>query len=165
MHSNHESAPSALSWRIKEQPGFTTVEFMGEVDEKSDFADLRSRLKGHVAFHLAGVRRVNSFGAREWVDFVRHLPGVTELTFTHCSPAIVAQLNMIYGFRGKARVRSLFAPYACSRCEREEERLFHPDIDVRRSDFTHMPTIDCVCGGRLEFDDVVERYLGFLREP
>ena len=164
VQSNQESTAAALSWRIREQPGFTTVEFLGAIDEKAEFAQLRSGLEGHVVFHLAGVRRINSFGVREWVNFVRDLPGVTELTLTHCSPAIVAQLNMIYSFRGKARVRSFYAPYACSRCEREEEKLFHSENDFPKGDFTRMPTVDCACGGRLEFDDVVERYLGFLRE-
>jgi len=165
VQSSHESAAPTLSWRIKEQPGVTTVEFLGEIDERADFTEMRSRLKGRVVFHLAGLRRINSFGVREWVNFVRDLPGVIELTFSHCSPAIVAQLNMIYSFRGKAQVRSFFAPYACSRCEREEEKLFHSESDFPKRDFTRMPTIECACGGRLEFDDVVERYLGFLREP
>ena len=55
----------ALSWRIKERPGFTTVEFFGEIDENADFAELRRRLRGAVVFHLAEVRRINSCGVRE----------------------------------------------------------------------------------------------------
>jgi hypothetical protein len=34
----------ALSWRIKERPGATVVEFFGEIDENADFAELRRRL-------------------------------------------------------------------------------------------------------------------------
>jgi hypothetical protein len=155
----------ALSWRIRERPGFTSVEFVGEVDENADFSELKRRLKGNVVFHLAEVRRINSCGVREWVNFVRDLPHVGELVFTHCSPAIITQLNMIFNFRGPAKVRSFLAPYVCERCSREEEKLLDvaqhfPNHDVRR-----VPDFACdKCGARMEFDDIPERYLSFLSE-
>src|SRR4029079_15036018 len=101
---------------IKERPGFTTVEFTGEIDENADFSELRRQLKGAVVFRLSGVRRINSFGVREWVNFVRDLPNGSVLVFSHCSPAIVTQLNMIYNFRGPASVRSVYALYVCEGC-------------------------------------------------
>jgi len=154
-----------LSWRIKERAGFTTVEFFGEVDENADFAELKGRLKGPVVFHLGEVRRINSCGVREWVNFVRDLPQVSELTFSHCSPAIVTQLNMIYNFRGPARVRSFLAPYVCERCNREEERLLDVRQHFPRGDLTHLPAFRCEkCQAQLEFDDIPERYLAFLAE-
>jgi hypothetical protein len=154
----------ALSWRIKERPGFTTVEFTGEIDENADFSELRKRLKGTVVFHLAEVRRINSCGVREWVNFVRDLPTVTELTFSHCSPAIVTQLNMIYNFRGAARVRSFFAPYVCDSCGHEEEKLL--DVQAQFADGQiRVPDFACEhCGAAMEFDDLPERYLSFLTE-
>src|SRR5438045_5300629 len=128
MKAESSSEPVALSWRIKERPGFTSVEFFGEIDENADFAELKRRLRGNVVFHLADVRRINSCGVREWVNFVRDLPNVTELVFSHCSPAIVTQLNMIYNFRGAATVRSFYAPYVCEECNNEEEKLL--DVDT-----------------------------------
>ena len=110
----------------------TTVEFVGEIDENADFADLRRRLRGPVAFQLGEVRRINSCGVREWVNFVRDLPHVTDLSFSHCSPAIVTQLNMIYNFRGRAKIRSFYAPYVCDACGREEEQLI--DAHAERDD-------------------------------
>jgi hypothetical protein len=154
--------PVALSWRIKERPGLTTVEFVGEIDENADFIELRRRLRGTVAFQLAEVRRINSCGVREWVNFVRDLPHVTDLSFSHCSPAIVTQLNMIYNFRGAARIRSFYAPYVCEKCGLEEEKL----VDVLGAGATHeLPTFGCSqCGSAMEFDDLPERYLSFLAE-
>jgi len=85
--------PVPLSWRIKERPGHTLVEFHGEIDEHADFGELRRRLRGALVFDLGEVRRINSCGVREWVNFVRDLApapgntsGVTDLVFTHCSP-------------------------------------------------------------------------------
>jgi hypothetical protein len=164
MDASTRPDPVALSWRIKERPGFTTVEFTGEIDENADFGELRRRLKGPVVFHLAEVRRINSCGVREWVNFVRDLPGVTELTFTHCSPAIVTQLNMIYNFRGAAKVRSFYAPYVCDACGHEDEKL----LDVQNqfpNGPSKVPEYACEqCGAAMEFDDLPERYLSFLNE-
>src|SRR5687767_16034107 len=154
----------ALSWRIKERPGFTSVEFFGEIDENADFAELRRRLRGQVVFNLGEVRRINSCGVREWVNFVRDLPSVSELVFTHCSPAIVTQLNMIFNFRGSAKVRSFYAPYVCDSCGHEEGKL----LDVQAQfpgGVGKVPDFACEqCGAPMEFDDLPERYLSFLAE-
>lgn len=152
----------ARTW-IKERPGLTTVEFVGEIDENADFIELRRRLRGTVAFQLAEVRRINSCGVREWVNFVRDLPHVTDLSFSHCSPAIVTQLNMIYNFRGNARIRSFYAPYVCERCGAEEEKLV--DVPTQAGARQEIPSFACSsCGATMEFDDLPERYLSFLAE-
>lgn len=168
MDAATEGAP--LSWRIRERPGVTTVEFVGEIDENADFADLRRRLRGPVAFQLGEVRRINSCGVREWVNFVRDLPHVTDLSFSHCSPAIVTQLNMIYNFRGRAKIRSFYAPYVCDACGREEEQLIDVPTQAGLSPRTGagrptLPNFACVeCQAPMEFDDLPERYLSFLAE-
>ena len=165
MDTKQPAESVALSWRLKERGGITTVEFFGEIDEHADFTELRRRLKGAVVFHLAEVRRINSCGVREWVDFVRDLPAITDLVFTHCSPAIVAQLNMIFNFRGAAKIRSFLAPYHCEECGHEEEKLL--DIPSMLSDrvATSVPEFACEsCAGTMEFDDLPERFLAFLRD-
>ncbi len=165
MATNSHADSVALSWRIKERPGFTTVEFFGEIDENADFTELRRRLKGAVVFHLGDVRRINSCGVREWVNFVRDVPGVTELTFTHCSPAIVTQLNMIYNFRGQAKVRSFYAPYICENCNNEEEKLLDVQSQFPGGEVGSVPEFECEnCNDEMEFDDLPERYLSFLTE-
>lgn len=156
----------SLSWRIKERSGFTTVEFSGEIDENTDFSELTNSLSGNVVFHLENVRRINSCGVREWVNFVRDLPNVRELTFAHCSPAIVTQLNMIYNFRGNAHLRSFYAPYICDECDLELDKLI--DIETHFPNGTaelKAPEYICdSCGQPLEFDDLPEHYLAFLSE-
>jgi len=155
--------PVALSWRVKERPGYTDVEFYGEIDENADFAELRRRLRGPVTFHLAEVRRINSCGVREWVAFVRDLPAVSELTLSGCSPAIVTQLNMIYNFKGPGRVRSFLAPYVCGACGAEEDKLI--DVEMAGRPLRGLPEFSCShCGAGMDFDDLPERYLSFLND-
>ncbi len=155
----------SLSWRIKERAGFTTVEFSGEIDENSDFAELAARLQGNVVFNLQHVRRINSCGVREWVNFVRELPNVEALTFSHCSPAIVAQLNMIYNFRGAAKLRSFYAPYICDDCDIEVIKLLDIETSFPKPGVIEPPEFSCEsCGEALEFDDLADHYLAFLTE-
>lgn len=159
----HEDTP-ALRWAIEEDAGGAVVHFSGEIDENADFDLLKVTLLGPVVFDLGGITRINSCGVREWVNFVRDLPAVTRLEYTRCSPAIVNQLNTIYNFRGPARVRSLLAPYVCERCGVEEHKLI--EIDERFPLASMMvPAFACAgCGGPMEFDELPERYLSFLRE-
>src|SRR5690606_38245911 len=64
----------SLTWQLEERGGVITVEFHGEIDENVDFTELRRALKGAVDFNLRDIRRINSCGVREWVNFVRELP-------------------------------------------------------------------------------------------
>lgn len=153
-----------FSWKVERDGEWLRVALRGEIDENADFSELRIVLRGNVELSLEGITRINSCGVREWVNFVRDLPGVTELTFTHCSPAIVTQLNMIYNFRGAAKVRSFYAPYVCDACGHEDEKL----LDVQNqfpSGPGKVPEYACEqCGAAMEFDDLPERYLSFLNE-
>ena len=152
---------AGLTWQIDEQGGVTRVAFAGEIDEHADFAPLRARLRGIVELDLGGIRRINSCGVREWVNFVRDLPGASELTFAACSTAVVTQLNMIYNFRGPARIRSFLAPYACDACGHDEDLL----VEVVPGRRVELPTPRCAsCGEVMQFDDLPERYLSFLAQ-
>jgi hypothetical protein len=92
------------------------------------------------------------------------MPAVTELTFSHCSPPIVTQLNMIFNFRGNAKVRSFYAPYICEKCGHEEDKLLDVQSQFPGGKF-RAPEFGCdSCGSPMEFDDLPERYLSFLNE-
>ena len=156
---------SALSWRFKRRPGFTLVELSGTLNENTDLSPLVAQLSGMVVLHLAEIRRINSNGVREWVNFVRDVSRSTDLTLTHCSVAVVQQLNAIFNFRGQARVRSFFAPYRCETCHHEEDRLFQVATLLEEPQHD-LPRAPCGrCGGALELDEVPERYLAFLHDP
>jgi len=156
---------ATLSWRIKEQPDLILVELRGDLSESAELDKLRRRLQGNVVLHLGAIRRVNSGGVREWVNFITVLSKSAQVTLTHCSPAIVAQLNMIFNFRGTASVRSFLAPYTCTRCDVEEEKLV--DIEAHFADRSsrRMPPFKCdACGAPMDFDEVADRYLSFLQD-
>jgi hypothetical protein len=151
----------AARFKVEQRGGATRVTFAGRFDEEVDFELLKTQLRGQVEFHLGAVTRVNSTGVRAWVDFVHALPAVTELAFTHCSPAVVTQLNTIDNFRGPARVTSLLAPYACEACALEELQLI--ELGAIGPSGT-LPEFHCArCGATMVFEDLPERYLAFLK--
>jgi hypothetical protein len=150
---------------VVDRPEGVEVSLGGDLDENADFSELRSLLHGRVSMHLGAVERINSCGVREWVNFMRALDGfsmVTELEMHACSPAVVGQLNTISNFRGMGRVASLLAPYLCERCDVEETRLV--EVALRPVE-TALPSFPCPrCGEPMEFDDLPDRYLSFLKE-
>jgi hypothetical protein len=165
METKAREDAAVLSWKIEQGPEDTVVKFAGEIDENADFTELRRWLEGPVTFHLGGIRRINSCGVREWVNFVRDLPEVTGLTFTHCSTAIVTQLNMIYNFRGNARILSFYAPYVCESCNAESDKLLDVEAQFPQENIDQVPEFACErCREPMEFDDLPERYLSFLME-
>jgi anti-anti-sigma regulatory factor len=170
VQAESETTPEApaLSYRIEEHAGSTVVTFSGEVDENADFSELKQRLaaRSPLVFELGDIRRINSCGVREWVNFVRELGqlGSSDLSFVACSPAIVTQLNMIYNFRGPAKVRSFLAPYVCSGCDHETEILLEVSTHFPGR-LRQPPAFACErCAAPLEFDDLPERYFSFLND-
>lgn len=169
MQTERFSMPSdrePMAWRIYERPGEVIVALVGEIDENADFAELGRLLPqtGRLVFDLGGIGGINSCGVREWVNFVRELDAGLEIALVACSSAIVTQLNMIYNFRGPARVLSFLAPYVCLVCAYEVDQLLKAAdhfSDANRAP----PVLSCpVCSGRMEFDELPERYLAFLND-
>src|SRR4051812_6416764 len=65
-----EVTGSMLNWKITARgPDRTVVLLYGEITESVTFGELM-QLRGRVAFDLAGVRRINSFGVRELLNFL-----------------------------------------------------------------------------------------------
>lgn len=158
-------AGEPFSWRITgHEGGGLQIELRGEIDENADFSELGHTLRGDVELTLEAITRINSCGVREWVNFMRGLTQVRTLWFVRCSPPVVLQLNTIFNFRGRARVRSFLAPYVCEACHADEYKLL--DVDEHFPDRrAHVPAFRCRrCGGVMVFDELPERYLSFLAE-
>jgi len=151
-----EVQDKALSWEIKNSEQGQLVVFTGVVDEDCDFHKL-ANLSGKVTFDLAGIWRISSGGVSRWIDFINSM-GVSSLSFVHCSIPVVMQINMIQGFKGPAEVQSFYAPYSCINTGVEEEWLLTRD---EVNDPFNPPSFPCE-GGKLELDEIPERYFSFL---
>ena len=140
----------------------TVVVVEGDVDERADLAMLGS-VSGPVELNLAGVRRFNSMGVRQWLHGLRRLAQRGQITCVECSVAVVLQLNMISGFLHHAAIRSFYAPMRCEACDRDTNHLCLTE-DVRADNRIEPPRCPA-CRLPMELDEPEDVYLLFLREP
>jgi eukaryotic-like serine/threonine-protein kinase len=139
--------------------GGARVVLRGRLTENSNLSSLVGKLGNPAVLDLAGVTRINSYGAREWLSFIRSIPSGTTVILERCPVAFVNQLNMIHDFAGRAVVRSVFVPYLCTRCHEPRERLV--DVSTRGKGGALQPAT-CECGGELEPDMLEEQFFAFL---
>jgi hypothetical protein len=142
------------------------VRFVGAFDDtfaRQDFAPLATERV--LLFDMEEVRKVTSFGVREWLEGLKSLRA-EYYGFARCRPAVVAQFNMVSGFLGRGQVLSLYAPYTCPECNQELEQLLDlrsqfPNLAARK-----IPPLRCSsCGVDAIFDDLPDSYFSFLLAP
>ena len=158
-----ESAPRP---EVVRGDGWSAVRFTGVIDEHSRLPDLHVPFGTRFLFiDLGGVERINSCGVRDWMDWIDQVsqPPV-EVVLLECSPPIVAQLNLVGGFAGRAAVQSIQAPYYCEHCDREAVLVLSVS-ELLAAPRPAAPPAPCDrCGQAMVFDDIEQSYFAFLRD-
>lgn len=133
----------------------------GMVDEGFP-SDAFANTSGVVVLDLAGVKRVTSFGIREWRKGISGMQ-MSALYFVNVPPCVMAQFGMIANFGGpKGQILSFLAPYRCLSCNAEQDRLFdrRTDTDIMVTD---PPIVTCkACNNPMEFDELPDLYRAAL---
>jgi hypothetical protein len=154
----------AATQRLRWQRDGEQLAFTGEVDlfSATPLKALAVQLGRRVVADLGDIRRINSLGVRSWIEFVQAL-GDRELVFRRCPPVMVEQINTVAGFRGRARIESVLAPYACERCQEGHQVLLEVGKDLAPPQ-DDAPARACPrCATPMSLDDLPERYFQFLR--
>lgn len=139
------------------------VSIHGVIDESSDLSPMTRLGKRPLHINMRGVRRINSYGVRAWLDAIRELPSTCKLSFIHCPPPVVDQCNMVSGFLGHGQLESFYAPMTCIECDEQIDQLF--ETAACRANGGKLPKTPCPrCGRPMEVDDLEEQYLLFVRE-
>jgi anti-anti-sigma regulatory factor/DNA-directed RNA polymerase subunit RPC12/RpoP len=145
----------------------TCLRLAGTIDEHFDGKKLALTVKAEtLILDLGGVRKISSFGIREWVDFVgvagEH---VRDLYLVECSPKVVDQLNMVANFAGKGNVFSFYAPYRCDYCDAERRVLLQVDRDFDAIRAQKPPERACqTCGHPEYFDEDAPTFLSYVAQ-
>jgi anti-anti-sigma regulatory factor len=139
------------------------VKLGGVIDEDNELSELVDRIpNGTAVIDLGEIERINSCGVRDWVNWLSKLEGNgTRSVLVECSPAIVAQINLVNNFTGSGVVKSFYVPYFCPECDEEKVLL------VEASDMGppphEPPTCRCdECDLVMDFDDMPDSYFAFL---
>ena len=150
---------------LTSRDGVSTLTLVGVVDEDNELVGLESKLAGGpLVLDLSEIDRINSCGVRDWVNWLGRIEkNGARPVFVSCSPAIVAQINLVNNFTAGGIIKSFYAPYYCPRCEKEKLlRLETRDL-LTLAPITTAPTCRCdECDGPMEFDDMEESYFAFL---
>lgn len=148
---------------VHKRDEMTYVKLAGVIDEDNELTDLTERIpNGTVVIDLSEVERINSCGVRDWVNWLGKIEkNGAKTVLVECSPAIVAQINLVNNFTGGGVVKSFFAPYFCPHCDREKVLLVEA---AELGNAPHKaPTCRCdECDGVMDFDDMEDSYFAFL---
>lgn len=146
--------------------GITCLRFQGTVDESFDGKRLAASIKANtLILDLGGIRKISSFGIREWSDFIRGVERqIGQLIAIECTPKVVDQLNMVAHFLGgKGQVFSFYAPYRCDYCDIDRQVLFQVDRDQQAIRSMQPPEQLCeTCSRPSYFDEEPGAFFGYL---
>ncbi|MFH2010175.1 MAG: hypothetical protein ABI333_26490 [bacterium] len=140
------------------------LRFIGTIDEDFDGKGAAEGVKGTLVLDLGEVRRISSFGIREWVDFIKEVETKTHAVyFIECSPKILDQFNMVANFGGSGKVLSFYAPYRCDYCDDDRRRLVQVDESYELIKNLSLPDVPCdSCGNPEYFDEDPAAFFTYL---
>jgi anti-anti-sigma regulatory factor len=148
---------------VQHRGDMSYVKLGGVIDEDNELGDLVDKIpSGTAVIDLGEIERINSCGVRDWVNWLSKLEyNGTRSVLVECSPAIVAQINLVNNFTGNGVVKSFYVPYFCPECDEEKVLL------VEASDMGppphEPPTCRCdECDLVMDFDDMPDSYFAFL---
>ena len=142
----------------------TYVKLSGVIDEDNELASLSDKIgSGTAVIDVSEIERINSCGVRDWVNWLGKVEkNGAKVILVECSPAIVAQINLVNNFTGQGVVKSFYAPYFCPNCDREKVLLVETR-DLAQTQPFKAPSCRCdECDGPMDFDDMEESYFAFL---
>jgi hypothetical protein len=152
--------PIMLKWQITSQEsGETRVRLKGDITERVSFDDLD--LEGdHIVLVPDGIRYINSTGVKRLLKFMEVCCDTAKVTLERCSPAIVAQLNLVPRLADCVSVRSVIAPLECVECVAVNDVLVELGDAVEPPE---LPARECaVCGAKMQLAELEERYFSFM---
>ncbi len=140
------------------------LRFAGTIDEDFHGKTLSETVKGVLILDLGGVKRISSFGIREWVDFINHSSEKCKaIYFIEVAPKVVDQFNMVANFGGMGKILSFYAPYRCDYCDDDRTRLIQVEEGWENIKNMQLPDYPCdSCGNPEYFDEDPQSYLNHL---
>ena len=160
------TARQRLNARIGHGNSWTALRLDGVIDEHNGLDTLTSALgtpRAVLLIDLAGVRRINSVGVRDWVVWLRGLRQIyTTIVLFDCPPAIMNEVNLVRNFAEGAVITTFRAPYYCDRCGQESLQTLDA-LAMLASGVRKAPAFPCgkpACANAL--DDAEETYFAFF---
>jgi len=141
------------------------LKFNGTIDESFEGKKIARTIQADtLVLDLGGVKKISSFGIREWVDFVGTAgKQVKQMILIECAPKVVDQLNMVANFAGGGRVFSFYAPFRCDYCDSEQRVLLEVAKDFEAIKSMKLAERPCPsCKESMYFDEDGSTYFSYV---
>lgn len=155
----------ALNYRIDAQNNWENVFLTGKINEDAEvtLAELKDKVKADCIFNLKDVDSINSCGVRAWINFIREIEGKRAVVYEECPPEVVSQINMIPNFKGKSQIKSVYASYACEKCNTHKLELFTTGVNMPKSADDKVPEVHCpTCASVMEMEELEDEFFAWL---
>jgi len=139
--------------------------YSGPINEDSEvhLAPILGQLGANVVINFRKVEYVNSCGVRAWINFLREVEKGRKIIFEECTPEIVSQINMIPNFRGKAQIKSVYASYACDKCDTRKWVLFEEGKNLPKSSGDGVAAPKCEkCQSEMEMEELEDEFFAWV---
>ncbi len=156
-------AAPRLLWQVEEHGEFVLIRLNGVIDETAGFSTCLSGVRGkRILVDANKVTRINSFGVRHWMAWVRRLEqDENQLLFLRLRPAVVGHVNAVEGFLGsKGSVVSFWTPFYCGNCLAPSMELLQA---TEASEQISSARPCATCGEAKQIDESGEGFFGFLK--
>ena len=160
-----ETPPAKLTIEKFADGGISCLKFSGTIDESFEGKKVaRSIQADTLVLDLGGVKKISSFGIREWVDFISAVSKqVKQTVLIECAPKVVDQLNMVANFAGGGRVFSFYAPFRCDYCDSEQRTLMEVSKDFEAIKSMKLADRPCPsCKESMYFDEDGSTYFSYI---
>src|SRR6478609_5200072 len=96
--------------QVQQREDVTYVKLSGVIDEDNELGTLADKLNaGTAVIDVSEIERINSCGVRDWVNWLSKTEkDNAKIVMVKCSPAIVAQINLVNNFTGNGLVKSFY---------------------------------------------------------
>jgi anti-anti-sigma regulatory factor len=141
------------------------LKFSGTIDESFEGKKIaRSVQADTLVLDLGGVKKISSFGIREWVDFATTaVKQAKQVILIECAPKVVDQLNMVANFAGGGRVFSFYAPFRCDYCDSEQRALLEVAKDFEAIKSLKLGDRPCPsCKESMYFDEDGSTFFSYI---
>lgn len=145
--------------------GIACLKFTGTIDEGFEGKKLGATAGcDTLVLDLGGVKKISSFGIREWVDFITTASKLCRsVVLVECTPKVVDQLNMVANFTGGGRVFSFYTPFKCDYCDSEHRVLLQVDKDFETIKTMKLAERPCPsCKEAMYFDEDGATFFSYL---
>lgn len=150
----------------KQAGGQDVLVLAGHIDEDANFAAVPLGTTPELVIDFDKVTSINSCGIREWIKWIKTVPGERKVTYVNCPKIIVDQANMVSGFvPDNGKIKSFYVPYYCDSTDTEKMILFSEGKEFTGSEVNAPSGIkDDQSGEEMEMDVIEAKYFKFLQK-